>query len=150
MSSDFLSPDAAFQFANPVAVIGWVALLLSPLAPRALTLFAGVVIPALLSVGYTAIVLAFWGSAPGGFDTLANVMTLFTSPEIALAGWMHYLAFDLFVGVWIARTARHEAIPFMLIVPSLALTFLFGPAGFLSFLAIRAAYAARASTPIEA
>ena len=66
-------------------------------------------------------------------------MPLFTSPEIALAGWVHYLAFDLFVGAWEVRTARREAIPHLLVLPCLVLTFLFGPVGFLLFLGLRAA-----------
>ena len=66
-------------------------------------------------------------------------MALFTMPEIALAGWIHYLAFDLLVGAWEVRTARREGIAFLLVLPCLALTFLFGPAGFLAFSALRAA-----------
>ena len=77
--------------------------------------------------------LAFWSRAPGGFGSLAEVMALFTMPEIALAGWIHYLAFDLFVGAWEVRTARREGIAFLLVLPCLVLTFLFGPAGFLAF-----------------
>ena len=46
-------------------------------------------------------------------------MPLFTSPEIALAGWIHYLAFDLFIGAWEVRTARAERIPFLLSSPAL-------------------------------
>ena len=75
-------------------------------------------------------------------------MQLFTQPEIALAGWIHYLAFDLFIGAWEVRTARAERIPFLLVVPCLALTFLFGPAGYLAFTALRGARAAiRTATP---
>jgi hypothetical protein len=71
-------------------------------------------------------------------------MLLFTDPAIALAGWLHYLAFDLFVGAWITRTAQAARIPHLLILPCLVLTFLFGPAGFLAFTALRATFAARA------
>lgn len=72
--------------------------------------------------------LAFWSSASGGFDS-AEVQTLPSQPQIALAGWLHYLAFDLFVGAWEARTARAEGIPHWAVIPCLILTFLFGPAG---------------------
>ena len=65
--------------------------------------------------------------------------------ESALAGWTHYLAFDLFIGAWEVRTARAERIPFLAVVPCLALTFLFGPAGYLAFSALRAARAATLS-----
>ncbi|OYW45017.1 MAG: hypothetical protein B7Z31_16005 [Rhodobacterales bacterium 12-65-15] len=120
------------------------ALALFPLAPRLSQAVAALAIPALLSVGYTALILVHWSEAPGGFGSLAEVMALFTDPWIALAGWVHYLAFDLFVGAWITRTARAEGIAHLLILPCLVLTFLFGPAGFLAFTALRAAYAARA------
>lgn len=132
-----MTPDALFQIANPLALAGWVALILSPLAPRAAQVAAGVVVPLILSVAYAALVLAFWSGAEGGFGSLAEVQLLFTDPAIALAGWVHYLAFDLFVGAWATRVAREEGIPHLLLLPCLALTFLFGPAGFLAFSALR-------------
>ena len=61
----------------------------------------------------------------------------FETPGLLLAGWLHYLAFDLFVGAWEVRTARAEGIPHLLVVPALILTFLFGPAGLLLFLVLR-------------
>jgi hypothetical protein len=54
-----------------------------------------------------------------------------------LAGWTHYLAFDLFIGGWEVRDAQRRGIPHLLIVPALVLTFLLGPAGLLFYLAIR-------------
>jgi hypothetical protein len=133
-----MSPDALFQFTSPLALLGWAALAAAPMAPTLADRVAGLAIPALLSVAYAALILAFWWGAPGGFDSLANVQALFTSPWIALAGWLHYLAFDLFVGAWEVRTARREAIPHLLVLPCLVLTFLFGPAGLLAFLALAA------------
>ena len=64
-------------------------------------------------------------------------MALFTQPEVALAGWLHYLAFDLFVGAWETRVGREERIPHLLVIPCLLLTFMFGPIGFVAFLALR-------------
>lgn len=132
-------PDMLFGIANPMALLGWAALALSPLAPRPALLLAGWIIPLGLSVLYAALVLSFWSGAEGGFGSLADVMRLFDFPAIALAGWVHFLAFDLFVGAWIARTAAKDGIPHWLTLPCLLLTFLFGPAGFLTFMALRAA-----------
>ena len=128
-----MSPDELFQIANPLALVGWAAFLASPLFPRFADLVAGTIIPLLLAVAYAGLVLAFWSGAEGGFDSLDAVAQLFATRELLLAGWLHYLAFDLFVGAWIARTARAEAVPFLLVVPCLALTFLFGPVGYLLF-----------------
>lgn len=139
-----MSPETLFQIANPIALIGWVALIAAPLAPRLTDLIASLIIPLLMAVAYTALMLAHWSGSTGGYGSLPDVMALFTSPHIALAGWMHYLAFDLFVGAWAVRTARTERIPHLLTIPHLALIFLFGPAGFLTFHAMRAAFRLRA------
>jgi hypothetical protein len=135
-----MSPETLFQAANSMALIGWVALALSPLAPRALALLGGLVIPLVLSAGYAAIVLSHWSSAQGGFDSLDSVAQLFQSRWLLLAGWVHYLAFDLLVGAWQVRTARREGIAHARVLPCLLATFLFGPAGYLLFQALRAAH----------
>ncbi len=145
-----MSPETLFQFANPLALTGWLALAFSPAAPRPLTFYAGVVVPVILSVGYAALILAFWSSAEGGYDSLPNVMRLFDDPNAALAGWVHFLAFDLFVGAWATRTARAERMPHLLLLPCLGLIFWFGPIGFLLFLALRAGLSLRTPQPVEA
>jgi hypothetical protein len=131
-----VTPDQIFQLSNPLAMLGWLALVAAPVAPRLAEAIA-FAIPMALSLVYTGLVLAFWHQAPGGFAALAEVQALFTHPQIALAGWVHYLAFDLFVGAWAVRTARAEGIPHWLVIPILAPIFLFGPAGLLAFAALR-------------
>jgi hypothetical protein len=131
--------ETLFSLSSTLALAGWVALLASRFLPVLAQRISALAIPLLLSVAYAGLVLAFWRGAEGGFDTLDNVMRLFTAKEIALAGWIHYLAFDLFVGAWEMRVAERERISFFLVIPCLALTFLFGPAGFLLFSAVRLA-----------
>ena len=66
-------------------------------------------VTAILCGGYFALLatgLAGPGPPPGaGFDTLAGVRLLLSTPEALLAGWVHYLAFDLFIGAWQAEDA---------------------------------------------
>jgi hypothetical protein len=64
------------------------------------------------------------------------------------AGWLHYLAFDLFVGAWIAERAGALGIPHLLVLPLLLLTFLFGPAGLLAFALLRALWQRRHPAPL--
>ena len=54
-----------------------------------------------------------------------------------LAGWIHYLAFDLLIGTWETRDARERGLPHLLLVPCLVLTFLLGPAGWLLYMGVR-------------
>lgn len=132
-----MNADVVFSVSTVIAVVGWLVLLASPFFPAIADRISGLVIPALFGVAYTGLVLVFWWSAEGGFDSLDNVAALFRTREMLLAGWIHYLAFDLFVGAWIVRAARASAVPFLLVVPCLVLTFMFGPAGLLAFLALR-------------
>lgn len=133
-----MSLETWFSVANSIALAGWLVLLAAPLVPRWSDRISGVAIPLLLAIGYTGLILAFWSRAEGGFDSLANVIKLFGRPELVLAGWVHYLAFDLLIGAWEVRTARAERIPHLAVIPCLALTFIFGPVGFLAFSVVRA------------
>ena len=137
--------NAIFQLCTVAALAGWLVLLIAPIAPTFADRISGLLVPVLLAVVYSGLMLAFWSRAEGGFDNLPDVMRLFTKPEIALAGWIHYLAFDLFVGSWEVRAARSERIPFLIVLPCLLLTFVFGPAGYLTFSGLRGA---RAMTPL--
>jgi hypothetical protein len=137
---DAMTPDTLFQIANPLALLGWVALILAPFAPRFADRTAFFVIPLLMSVAYSALILAYWSGSTGGYGSLPDVMTLFTNPHIALAGWVHYLAFDLMIGAWATRTARAAGIPHLLVLPHLVLIFLFGPAGLLTYAAMHLAF----------
>lgn len=131
--------EQLFSGSSMLAMLGWIILLASPLIPRAAQIASGAVIPGLLSILYATLIFAFWSRTEGGFESLAGVMQLFTFQEAALAGWIHFLAFDLFLGAWEVRTGKREGIPFYLVIPCLALTFMFGPIGFLLFMGLRAA-----------
>jgi hypothetical protein len=144
-----MTPERVFSVAGLVAFLGWVALALFPNRRWVAEVLSGRVLPAVLSALYVVLVLVNWGGSEGGFSSLADVARLFDSPWLLLAGWVHYLAFDLFVGSWVARDARQRGIRHVLVVPCLALTFLFGPAGWLSYLGLRA-IAARPSVRLPA
>ena len=134
-------PSLAVPIGNAVAGVAWLLLLASLFAPpirpagRAAARFA---VPALFAVAYILLIVRGFGEAEGGgFSTAAEVRALFASDSALAAGWLHYLAFDLFVGAWIAEAGPRHGIHPLLLVPCLALTFLFGPAGLLLFLLLR-------------
>jgi hypothetical protein len=132
--------DDAFAVAGRLAIIGWLSLILLPRWRGVSAALAGWIIPALLSLGYLVLIAVYWHGAEGGFSSLAAVSSLFGSRPLLLAGWGHYLAFDLFLGNWILRRSQEEEIPHWLMVPVLILTFLFGPAGYLSWLLLAACF----------
>ena len=129
--------EAIFAIANPVALVGWLGLVVFPGRRLVVDGISGLLIPALLGVAYVALIGAYFAGADGGFSSIEAVRALFQSDALLVAGWLHYLAFDLFVGAWQVRTARAEGMPHLLVIPCLALTFLFGPLGLVLFLIIR-------------
>ena len=134
-----------FFLANSAALFSWISLIvLRRWNALLFTLRWGVV--GLLSLLYAVLVsVYFFRVQGGGYFSLAAVETLFTSSEVVLAWWIHYLAFDLFVGLWIA--ARSDEVGLSRLVQALILlaTFMFGPVGYLFFLAARASVRANPS-----
>lgn len=131
--------ELIFSIAGVLAMLGWLTLLASPAIPQWSDKIAGLIIPLMLAMAYVALSLFSPSGEGGGFGSLADVGQLFSQPEVLLAGWIHYLAFDLLIGAWICRDARREKVRFWLVVPCLPLTFMLGPAGFLAYTLVREA-----------
>lgn len=139
-----MTPDSLFQLASAAVLPGWIALAAAPWG-RARAVLAARVIAVLLAGLYVSLLVAgLTGDGPpagAGFDTLAGVALLLSSPQALLAGWVHYLVFDLWVGSW---QAEDNALPHALLLPCLALTFLAGPTGLLVYHLIKAVRKAQA------
>lgn len=128
--------DPLFSCANSAALLTWALLIFLPRWRGLAQATAQTIVPLLLAAAYSGLLMAWWSRSQGGFGSLAEVAALFGENPLLLAGWLHYLAFDLLVGAWIARVAQRESVAW--VWPSLILTFLFGPAGYLLFQAQRA------------
>lgn len=135
-----MSLQTVFQITQPLALVGWAFLLFAPLLPRLADRIGGFGIPIVLAATHLLLLVIYGSELDGGIGSLAEAMALFDVPGLAMAGWVHYLALDLFVGGWEVRTARRESIPHVLVVPCLLLTLLAGPTGLLLFLGLLAWY----------
>ena len=131
-----MTAEQIFSILNLIAMAAWLPLVFIPRA-RWSTAVVPVVVPFLFALVYVALVAWALPRSEGGFSSLAGVRALFENPWGLLAGWTHYLAFDLFIGGWEVRDAQRRGIPHLLVVPALVLTFLLGPGGLLLYLAIR-------------
>ncbi|HEU0093438.1 MAG TPA: ABA4-like family protein [Vicinamibacteria bacterium] len=132
-----MTAETLFSLASAAVLPGWALLVLVPRWKWTARLVGPVLIPALLSLLYLYLLAQRWAILAGGFGSPATVRRLFDDPAVLLAGWVHYLAFDLFVGSWEVRDAQRLALPHLLVVPCLLLTLLFGPVGLLSYLVLR-------------
>jgi hypothetical protein len=125
-----------FSIAGDLVLPVWLLLIFAP-RWRWTQRLAALVVPLLLAAVYAALVLHGGRVQGGGFGSLAQVARLFTSQDLLLAGWIHYLAFDLFTGAWQSRDALRLGLSRWLVAPCLVLTFLFGPVGLALYLLLR-------------
>ncbi len=136
-----MNAETIFSVTNLIALIGWILLAVAPRWVWTQKLVISGAVPLILSAVYLVLIVLFFGRSEGGFDSLANVMLLFTNKYNVLAGWIHYLAFDLFVGGWEVKDAQSRGISHWIVVPCLFLTFMLGPIGLVLYYVIRSASA---------
>ncbi len=132
-----MSPETLFSICNTAVLPGWLLLVVAPRWKWTKLLINSCLLPLLLAVVYLFLIIAHFGQTEGGFGSLADVSKLFQNPHALLAGWIHYLAFDLFVGSWEVRDAERHRINHLLVIPCLILTFLLGPIGLLLYFILR-------------
>lgn len=138
-----MTADQMFAIANPAAIVCWLLLAAMP-GRRWVTTLSGRIAPGLFALAYLAIVVVAFAGTEGSFSTLAGVGTLFDNPWMLMAGWLHYLAFDLLTGTWEAIDSVKRGVPRWLLAPCLFLTLMFGPVGWLAYLGVRTRYPPRA------
>lgn len=131
------SADQLFAIASPVPMPGWLLLVFLPRWRFTLPAVRLLIVP-LLAIAYGALIVMHFGQGGGDFNSLAGVQKLFADPYALTAGWIHYLAFDLFVGAWIVEDALARRVPAWARIVPLPLTLMFGPAGLLLYFALRA------------
>lgn len=145
-----------FAITNWIALAGWFILIVLPRRPlpMALVLYGGVM---MLCFAYAAMLVALLtqmvdpvpvsGFEPNGLSySIEGLRQLFLSDGGIILGWTHYLAFDLFVGLWIARDANAKNFSRWVQVPILLATFLAGPLGLFIWLIVREKRARKSAT----
>ena len=132
-----MNPDQLFGICNLIALSGWLILIFLPGWYSSDKFILGIVIT-LLSIVYTSLIINHFSlSNLRAFGSLDGILTLFQNPYMLLAGWVHYLAFDLLAGIFIRKNAVIHGIKHWILIPCLLLTFFLGPVGLLLYLLIR-------------
>jgi len=136
-----MSPHQVFQLVNTLVLPQWLLMVVAPRWRVTQWLVRYLPIPVILALIYIYYLFFGGGSLDfQSFNTLAGVKALFGQDSAVLAGWIHYLAFDLFVGSWVLRDSLRRNVRHWLVIPCLLLCFMLGPVGFLLYWGIRAAH----------
>jgi len=126
-----------FSLVSSLAAVQWLLLIILPKWRVTLWLISYPLVPIVLSVIYCIYITGFFSISGGGYESLQQVRTLFANDSLLLAGWVHYLAFDLLIGFAIIRSSQERTISHWLVIPCLVMTFMFGPVGFLLYQIIK-------------
>ena len=133
-----MTASEVFSIANMMAMPMWVLMILLPNWKITRWLIDFKLIPLLLALIYAVyIIIAIQTGGGMDFGSLESVMALFTEENAVLAGWVHYLAFDLLVGMWMLDQNQKLEIHRAWMAPCLLGTFMLGPVGFLLFMILR-------------
>ena len=132
-----MKAEQVFSAANLIAIIGWIMLAVAPRWKYTGKIVLSGALPILLAIAYLILIVIFFGQGDGDFGTLPGVMKLFTNEWTVVAAWIHYLAFDLFVGIWEVKDSQKRGISHWFVVPCLFLTLMLGPIGLLLYSILR-------------
>ena len=135
-----IAPEQWFSWVGQLVSYGWIILVFLPRRVKWLFFIPQYLIPFGVGLLYAVMVLNYFFTVDGGFGSLADVRTFFANDHMLLAGWIHYLAFDLFIGAWIARKADIIGVSRLIQAPVLVATNFFGPLGLVLFLSMQAVY----------
>jgi hypothetical protein len=132
-----------FSTINTIALISWIVLLIFPFSQLVKKLLLGLVVIGFALLYAFLITQTFDADAMESFGSLSGIASMFQNETALLAGWVHYLAFDLMVGLYITRNAEKYGINRFVLIPCLFFTFMLGPIGLLLYFIIRIAYTKR-------
>lgn len=130
--------EILFKIFNSLAMLGWILLIISWWWEPLRKITFSFTISFILAAAYLILMaMGVFETGEGDFSSLKGVMLLFGKEEAVLVGWLHYLAFDLFVGTWILSDAKKRNFKIGYLIPVLFFTFMLGPVGLLIYLIAR-------------
>ena len=123
--------EIIFNIYNTGILIFWLFLLVFPKSKLTQKMTDFPWIPLVIAFGY----IYFLGTSDSifsvDFSSLSALTEMFqnSNPRGVAAGWLHYLAFDFWVGCWILRDSQKKGVKHAFIIFPMFFTFMLGPVG---------------------
>ncbi len=126
-----------YLIANASVAPVWLLLILAPRAALTERVAATPLVPAIYALVYVGLLVPALTGGSGDMASLEGLRAAFEQDAALLLAWVHYLCFDMAVGMWAYREGRRLGMSWWVVGPCLAGTLMFGPAGFVAFVAAR-------------
>jgi len=142
-----MNTASLFNFFNSAILLPWALLLFLPKWKGTQKMIEWHLPVLILGIVYLILLVTDFfiisSGSPIDFLSLTGIKAAFTRDEVMLIGWVHYLAFDLFVGIWESVDAQKNELSHFLLVPCLILTLMYGPVGFVLYWVFRQWYGSK-------
>jgi len=133
-----LSYELLFTIANGLATVCWLPLVFAPRSAFTQRFVATPLAPLGFAVAYLALVVVMFATpGEGSMGSLADLRVGFQRDSVLLLAWVHYLSFDMMVGMWEVRDSTRLGLSPWRVAPCLVFTFLLGPVGLLLYMLLR-------------
>ncbi len=127
--------ETIFNIFNSGILLFWLILLVLPKKRLTQKIIAFPWVPFVISMGYVYFLSTTEGTFTADFSSLNSLTEMFQNaePQGVAAGWLHYLAFDFWVGCWMLKNSQEKGIKHLWMILPLLCTFMLGPLGILLY-----------------
>ena len=127
--------ETIFNFFNSGILLFWGLLLVFPKRRLTQKIIAYPWVPLGIALGYIYFLSITYGTFSADFSSLNGLTEMFqnANPQGVAAGWLHYLAFDFWVGCWMLKNSQEKAVKHPWMILPLLCTFMLGQVGVLIY-----------------
>ena len=140
--------DTIFLAAQGVQLAGLLALFALPLIGRRRAVFIARAAAGVLALVYLLLFLPHAAAIPRDLGySLDAIAGAFSTRELLLAGWIHYLVLDLFACSWEAEDAERSGVGYRTVALCMFVTAMVAPLGLLLYFIVARTARRRAIAP---
>ena len=127
--------ETIFNLFNSGILFFWLLLLVFPKKGFTQKIIDYPWVPLVIAMGYVYFLTSTTGTFSADFSSLEGLTQMFqnANPRGVAAGWLHYLAFDFWVGCWILKNSQEKGIKHSWMILPLLCTFMLGPVGIILY-----------------
>ena len=123
--------ETIFNVFNTGILFFWLALMVFPKSKFTQKTTDFPWVPLVIAFGYIYFLSTTEGTFSADFSSLSGLTQMFqnANPQGVAAGWLHYLAFDFWVGCWMLKDSQKKQIKHFFVLLPMLCTFMLGPVG---------------------
>ena len=127
--------ETIFNIFNSGILLFWILLLVLPKKVFTQKVIAFPWVPLAFAIGYAYFLSFTTGTLSADFSSLSSLTEMFqnSNPRGVAAGWLHYLAFDFWVGCWMLKNSQEKGVKHLWMIMPLIFTFMLGPVGIILY-----------------